>query len=153
MSYEKKGLPASMQMMTASGSRRADQTGVKMRPLSARAILPVVLLLAASPGCMAAPKVVRFGPTFESRSPNAPVEVFQTRLPDRPYIEVASISVGDTDEEYCMEQTLLKAREVGADAVILKGRVGTTAVAVPVGGVAYAVGNEYGLSAIAIRFK
>jgi len=142
-----------MSKSKARGFRHGVRTGAEMRPLSARAAIPLVVLLAASSGCMAVPKVVRFGPAFESRSPNAPVEVFQTRAPDRPYIEVASISVGDTDEEYCMEQVLLKAREVGADAVIIKGKVGTTSVAVPVGGLAYAVGSDYGLSSIAIRYK
>lgn len=124
-----------------------------MRPLSVRSMPFLALLLAFLAGCMATPKVIRFGPSFGSKSPNAPVEVFQTRVPDRPYQEIALISVGDTDDDYCMEQILLKARELGADAVILKGRVGTTAVAVPVGGMALASGSDYGLSAIAIRYK
>jgi len=47
----------------------------------------------------------------------------------------------------------MKTREVGADAVILKGRVGTTAAALPVVGIAWAVGSDYGLSAIAVRYK
>lgn len=124
-----------------------------MRPLSVRSVPSLALLSVLLAGCMATPKVVRFGPSFDSKSSNAPVEVFQTRAPDRPYQEIASISVGDTDDEYCMEQILIKAREVGADAVILKGRVGTTGVAIPVGGAAYAVGSDYGLSAIAIRYR
>ena len=124
-----------------------------MRPLSVRSMPFLALLVALLAGCMASPKVMRFGPSFDSKSPNAAVEVFQTHVPDRPYQEIALISVGDTDDDYCMEQVLLKARELGADAVILKGRVGTTAAAVPVGGMALASGRDYGLSAIAIRYK
>lgn len=94
-----------------------------------------------------------FGPTYPARDSTAAVEVFQSRLPDRPYTEIARIEVGDTDDKWSMRQILLKAREIGADAVIITGRVGSYATAVPVGQRSMAVAESYGMTAIAIRFR
>lgn len=40
-----------------------------------------------------------------------------------------------------------------AEAPCINARIGTTAVGIPVAGMSYAVGGEYGLSAIAIRYR
>lgn len=123
-----------------------------------RAALRLLVLLmfgaCASTGfLMARPKVTMFGPAYPARDSGAVVEVFQSRLPDRPYTEIARIEVGDTDDNWSMRQILLKAREIGADAVIITGRVGSYATAVPVGQTSIAVGEGYGLAAIAIRYR
>jgi hypothetical protein len=81
------------------------------------------------------------------------VEVFQSKLPTSEYTEIARIEVGDTNDDWNLKQVLANARKIGADAVILTGRAGNSAVAVPIGNVAYASGGSYGLTAIAIRYK
>jgi len=90
-----------------------------------------------------------FGPTYPPRDSTAVIEVFQSRVPGRPYIEIARIQVGDTDDDWSLRQIRRKARELGADAVIITGRVGSFVV----GSAAVAAGENYGLAAIAIRFR
>jgi hypothetical protein len=102
---------------------------------------------------MAKPKVTVFGQTYPAKSIDAQVDVFITTKPDREYLEIAQITCGDTDDSWNIKQIQIKAREIGADAVIVTGRYGSYGVSVPVGNMAYAVGEDYGISAIAIRYK
>ena len=81
------------------------------------------------------------------------IDVYQTSLPNREYIEIAKISCGDTDDDWNMKQILKKAREIGADAIIMTGQKGSYAVGMPIGNMAYAVSEGYGITAIAIRYK
>jgi|SRR5207247_7077778 len=119
----------------------------------------LLLLAGAVAGCastgflMARPKVTLFGPAYPPKDSTATIEVFQSQKPDRPYQEIARIEVGDTDDNWSMKQILIKAREIGADAVIIVGRSGVYGVGAPVGSAVYAASEEYGMVAIAIRFK
>ena len=118
------------------------------------AVLGTASVACASTGfLMAKPKVTLYGNAYPPKGESDPIEVFQTRLPDRPYSEIARIEVGDTDDKWSMKQILLKAREIGADGVIITGRAGHQSVGVPVGGTVIAASEGYGLTAIAIRFK
>ena len=48
---------------------------------------------------------------------------------------------------------MLKASEIGADAIIIIGRSGSYGSIVPIGNMAYAETEDYGISAIAIKYK
>jgi hypothetical protein len=111
------------------------------------------ITLAYCTAFMARPKVIMFGPAGPPKPADAQIQVFSTTLPDKPYIEIAEITCGDTSSKWNMEQILIQARKIGADAVILKGNVGSYAGAVPVGNMAVAVAEGYGLRAVAIRWK
>ncbi|MFA6635573.1 MAG: hypothetical protein WCV56_00485 [Candidatus Omnitrophota bacterium] len=52
-----------------------------------------------------------------------------------------------------MKQILMKAREIGADAIIVTGKSGSYGVGVPIGNIAYGVSEGYGITAIAIKYK
>jgi len=120
-------------------------------------VLAVAAPLAA--GCasngflMAKPKVLLYLPGLPPKPPDASIEVFQSQQPERPYQEVARIEVGDTDDNWSMKQILKKAREVGADGVLIVGRSGSYGVGVPVGTVVYAATESYGMVAIAFKYK
>ena len=111
------------------------------------------VLLLATYGCMADPKITMYGQPFPPKGPNEGLEVFQTSLPRRDYIEIARIECADTDDTYNMEQLLIKAREIGADGIIIIGRTGALAIGVPVGNLAIGVGEGYGLAGIAIKYR
>jgi len=102
---------------------------------------------------MAKPKVTLYGQTYPAKDPDEQVDVFNTYKPDREYTEIAQITCGDTDDSWSMKQILIKAREIGADAIIITGRSGSYGVGVPIGNMAYAVAEGYGISAIAIKYK
>ena len=72
------------------------------------------------------------------------MDVFYTTKPDREYTEIARIICGDTDDSWNLEQILMKAREIGADAIIVIGRSCSYGVVVPVGNMAYAEAEGYG---------
>jgi hypothetical protein len=104
-------------------------------------------------GC-AMPEVTFYGVTYPSKPLDAQIDVYQTALPQREYVEIAMISCGDTDDNWNMKQILEQAREIGADAIIIRGRVGTYGVGVPVGTqMVYGVSEGYGITAVAIRYK
>ena len=102
---------------------------------------------------MAKPKVTLYGQKYPSKSANEQMDVFNTNKPNREYIEIALITCGDTDDSWNMTQILMKAREIGADAIIVTGKSGSYGVGVPVGNMAYAVARGYGISAIAVKYK
>lgn len=110
---------------------------------------------------MAQPNVTVFKEGLTPRATSAPVDVYYSKVPDVEYDEIALISVGDTDDKWSMDQIKIKAREVGAEAVIIVGRVGSYGVAtgnavstgVTSSATGIAVGEGYGLEAIAIKYK
>ena len=112
-------------------------------------------------GCMAQPEVMMLREPGAPKSPTEQIDVFYTKQPDRNYEEIAKIEVGDTDDDWSMEQIKIKAREVGADGVIIIGRVGSyvygTVSSTSTGsfatGTTVGVGEGYGLVAIAIKYK
>ena len=127
---------------------------MKYRKLVATIVLMAFVMGCASTGfLMAKPVVTLFGQTYPAKASDAEVDVFFTTRPDREYTEIAQITCADTDESWSMKQILLKAREIGADAVIVIGRTGIYGASVPIGTVAYASSKGYGISAIAIIYK
>ena len=109
---------------------------------------------------MAKPQVVMYMPAGIPKPIDYPIRIYHVTAPESPYEEIAQISVGDTNDEWCMTKIMEKAREIGADAVIMTGRVGSYSLATASGQMrgsrTYVGGMEaqsaYGMSAIAIRF-
>jgi hypothetical protein len=102
---------------------------------------------------MAKPSVTLYGKTFPSKNMNADIEVYRTQRPDRPYVEIGQITCGDTDDGWNIRQIQEKAREIGADGVIIVGRSEAYGVGVPIGNMEIVTSEEYGITAIAIRYK
>ncbi len=117
-------------------------------------LLAGALAACASTGfLMAKPTMTVYGPTYPPKDSTAVIEVFHSQKPDRPYQEIARIEVRDTDDNWNLKQILIKAREIGADAVVIVGRSGTYGVDVPAGSMLYATSEQYGMVAVAIRYK
>lgn len=102
---------------------------------------------------MASPKVTLFGSAYPAKPPDSRIDVFRATRPQRDIVEIAEISCGDTDDDWNMRQILRKAREIGADGVILLGQSGSYGVGVPIGNMVYATQEGYGLRAIAIKYR
>ena len=126
------------------------------------ALLALAVSSCASNGfLMAKAKVTMFRQAGPPKPADAQVEVFQTNKPERQYDELARIECDDTDDSWAMKQILESARKIGADAVIILGRVGSlgvaTGTATAVGPVAtgsgVSLGQGYGFSAVAVRYK
>ena len=118
-------------------------------------------------GCMAQPQIIMFGEVGTPKSDAENIDIYYTKRPERNYIEIARIEVRDTNDEYNMEQILLKAKGMGSDGVIILGRSGSYGF-VSGTGTGYTIGDStntfttssglgvgvgYGLVAIAIRYK
>lgn len=120
-------------------------------------------------GCASA-KVIPFGHIYPPKSADAKIDIFQTKQPDKKYIEIARIECGDTSDDWNMKQILSKARKIGADGIIIIGRVGSYSM-MPMSGMTSgvvsgsnnsfsafssgfgtSVGRGYGLAAIAIKY-
>jgi len=85
--------------------------------------------------------------TFE---PTVEVEVFHTIPPKKDYIELGLLSAEDGDD--AVSDLKNKAKEIGANAIIILGEKNKGTVAIPIGNMAYGVPvNE--LEAVAIRYK
>ena len=129
------------------------------RSIALGALFAGVVIISSVSGCastgflMAKPEVVLYGPPLPAKPTNAPIEVFESQKPTRPYQEIAKIEVGDTDDNWSMAQILKKAREIGADGVLITGRSGHYGVGVPAGSAVYAATEAYGLVAIAFKYK
>lgn len=122
-------------------------------------ILLVVASLVVSGGCastgfmMARPKVTLYGTPLPPKSRTTPIEVFETQKPERPYREVARIEVRDTNDRWSLEQIQKKAREVGADGIIITGRSGRVGAGTPIGSGTYAASRDYGMIAVAFVYR
>ncbi len=117
-------------------------------------VLVVHLLGCASTGfLMAKPKVTMFKDPYPPKSKSATIDIYMTTKPTQEYVEFARITVGDTNDKWCLEQITKKAREIGADGVIIIGKAGSYGVGVPIGNSAYVVSEDYGMTAIAIKYK
>lgn len=122
-------------------------------------ILFPILLLCLNTSCasngflMAKPQVTMFGQPYPAKSQNEKVDVYLTNKPTQEYIEFAKITCEDTDDKWSLEQISKKAREIGADGIIIIGNTGSTGVGVPIGNSAYVVNSNYGMAVIAIKYK
>jgi len=68
---------------------------------------------------------------FESKPVNAEIEIFNTP-PQKPYIEIGEIKSYGMTEKIRIDKIVKKAREVGADAVIIKERKETSTMAIAI---------------------
>jgi hypothetical protein len=122
-------------------------------------LFAVMIIALSMTGCasngflMAKPKVLEYGQTCPAKNVDAELEVFRTIRPTQDFVEIAEITRGDTDDSWNLEQIKIKAREVGADAIIITGKSGSHCAGLPIGDMSYVVTEAYGISAIAIKYK
>jgi hypothetical protein len=91
---------------------------------------------------------------FQPKPSDAKVDVYHTVLPKLEYVEIGMISCSDTDDNWNIKQVVKKALEIGADAIIILGRVGTYGAGIPVGNtMVYGADEGYGIRSVAIRYK
>jgi hypothetical protein len=112
-----------------------------------------ILLSSSCAALNARPNVVMYGNPFPAKAKDAHIDIYKTTKPDKKYTEIAEISCGDLSDKWNMEQILIKAREIGADGVIIIGKSGDVAVGVPTDNSVIAVSEGYGIKAIAIKYK
>jgi hypothetical protein len=87
----------------------------------------VTALFALLAGCGPRLSYVQTGPAYPPKPYGAPIEVVLTQQPRCPYTEIGLIRSESAYLERAMEALREKAREVGADAVIVTGTAaGTT---------------------------
>jgi hypothetical protein len=102
---------------------------------------------------MAKPKVTYFGEKYAAKEAVSKVDVYITNKPTQEYIEFAKITCKDTNDKWSLEQVTKKAREIGADAIIIIGKAGSSGIGIPMGYSTYVVSEDYGMVAIAIMYK
>jgi hypothetical protein len=102
---------------------------------------------------MSKPKVTLFGETYPPKDEVSKIDVFITSKPTQEYIEFAKIVCIDTNDKWNLVQITKKAREIGADGIIIVGKAGATGVGIPIGHSTYLVSEEYGMTTIAIKYK
>ncbi|WP_206170458.1 hypothetical protein [Flagellimonas maritima] len=102
---------------------------------------------------MAKAKVTHFGDSYPPKEEDSKIDVYVTNKPTQEYTEFAQITCGDTNDQWSLEQITRKAREIGADGIIIIGKVGSSGVGVPIGTSTYVVNEEYGMTAVEIRYK
>jgi uncharacterized protein YbjQ (UPF0145 family) len=117
----------------------------------------VVFMIFCFLGCATQPKVpqaqvMRY--TNEIFQPTSKCEVFHTKQIGRDYIEIGEVSVrlNKSTEENAIAYLNEKAKELGANAIIIIGERTRGAVAMPVGNMSVAIPIK-DLYAIAIRYK
>ena len=99
----------------------------------------LLLLVLVFVGC-ATVKVVKYNQVFASKAQDAKIDVYDASAPEKPYVEIGKITyvsaTSSVDEEKALEQLKVKARELGADGIILKGFVesNVTTYTIPVAG-------------------
>lgn len=102
---------------------------------------------------MAKAHVTLFGETYPAKSEDAKIDVYMTNKPTQEYIEFAQITCRDTNDNWSLEQITKKAREIGADGIFIIGKAGTSGVGIPMGTSTYVVSQDYGMTAVAIKYK
>ena len=112
----------------------------------------VLIIITLLLGCAPQVRVMRY--TSEIFQPTSRIEVLHTKQVGRDYIEIGEISIRlkKSTEENAIVYLKEKAREIGADDIIIMGERSRGAVAVPVGSMAIAVPIR-DLYAIAIKYK
>lgn len=117
-------------------------------------LLSIIILMMMFSSC-ATPKVILFGEAYPPKSLDATIDVYSTNKPSVNYKEIGQITCGDeiSSESSNMKQILKKAREIGADGIILIGKAGTSSIGMPVGSFTYYTSESYGIRAIAIKYN
>jgi hypothetical protein len=83
--------------------------------------------------------------------PTQEIQVFRTAVPTRPYVELAELRTIAGDQR-AIDALVQKAKELGADGLVILGEQAGDTVAVPVGGMWMAATDSF-LVAVAIRFS
>lgn len=94
-------------------------------------------------GC-ATPQVAMYTSPYPAKSTDAEIDIYKSKIPSREYIEIGEISYWSSwtnDSNDNLEQLKSKARDIGADGIIVSGPSG------------YDGGRERGLKGIAIKYK
>ena len=110
----------------------------------------IVIFLSA---CMSKAVVVLYGQPYPTRIDSVQIDVYRSIKPSKAYIEVGEISCRDTNKEWALNQLKIKAREIGADGLIILGPGTTTSGGYVVGNVVVSSIESHGYNAIAIRYK
>jgi hypothetical protein len=98
-------------------------------------------------------KVTLFGEIYPFKEADEKIDIYLTALPMQEYIEFAQIICAASDDDWCIKQIKIEALKIGADGVIITGRVGSSGAGVPVGGIIVTSNRQYGMKAIAIKYK
>lgn len=109
--------------------------------------LPLLIFLTIFISCSSVEFLRYTDQTFE---PTKEVKVFQTNLPEKDYIELGLLSA-ETGKNAIIDLQN-KAKEIGANAIIILGERNKGTVAMPIGNMAYGVPVNK-LEAVAIRYK
>lgn len=102
---------------------------------------------------MAKANVVMINNAYPAKSEDANIDVYITTTPNSEYIELAQISCNDTDDDWSLEQIKIKAREIGADGIIIIGKASSGGIGVPIGNTYVYSSESYGMRAVAIKYK
>jgi hypothetical protein len=114
----------------------------------------LILTSCASTGfLMAKAKVTLFGDSYSPKSEDANIDIYMTNKPTQEYLEFAQITCRDTNDKWSLDQIIIKARKIGADGIIIIGKAGTSGVGIPMGTSTYVVTEDYGMTAVAIKYK
>jgi len=100
-------------------------------------------------GCSPSVRVIRYNNKVYTTT--TAVDVFRTKPPDRRYDEIGELEVKSKYDD-AVELLVEKAKEIGADAIILMGDRQSGALAVPIGELVYAK-SIMKLWAVAIKYK
>lgn len=100
-------------------------------------------------GCTTPVKVKKY--VTAAYPPTQHVEVLHTKAPNRDYVELGELTVKANDEEAIGHLTE-KAKELGADAILLIGERQQGTIAMPVGQAWVAIPAKR-LTAVAIRYR
>lgn len=114
-------------------------------------IVFVLMFFIMVTGCASMMAKAVFSPsttqTYAPKSDVSQIEVLHI-APNRNYVEIGLISCKDTSEKRNMTQVKEKAREVGADAIIILQNIHLSTAEIIAG-----VTKDAGIKAIAIKYK
>jgi len=115
-------------------------------------LLAIALGLSVLVACAPTARFARY--MDSSFPPTTDVEVLRTKPADRPYIELGEIrlQLKKSNEDDAILVLKEKAKEVGADAIVILGEQSRGTAILPMGNMAFAVPLR-DLVAVAIRYK
>lgn len=107
-----------------------------------------LVLLVGCASMMAKPEFTQYTTkTFTPKTSVDDVEIYSTP-PRKDYIELGMITCKDTSKKWNLQQVKTKAKDVGADAIIISHNESLTTAEIIAG-----VERECGIKAIAIKYQ
>lgn len=97
--------------------------------------------------------VTMISTAYPSKAHDAHIDIYVTNKPTSEYSEIALIKCGNISDKSTFKQIKIKAREIGADAVIITGRTGSSSVGIPMGDITFVATENSGFTAVAIKYK